>query len=181
MTRLRMHAGSCPIVPRRLRHGNNTAALIKRCHSIVASPITESFAGTEGSSMSQAGRQYEFSAEDNTTIGRLALKMRSVGSWFLLYGLLLVIFFVVKAVPWKGAAVVSPLELVTGLLLLFLGYQTRRGAHAFQSIVSTEGRDVGHLMEALRDLSRFYTTIDRVILVALVLAIFAGIFVSVAH
>lgn len=134
----------------------------------------------KGFIMSHPGSQYEFSSEDNAAIRRLAVNMRRVGSWLELYGALLILAFVVRLIPWKREAVVTPLELLTGLLLLFLGNRTRRGARSFRSIVTTEGHDVSHLMDALRDLTHFYGLIDRVVLVVLFLAIVIGIFLSVA-
>ena len=132
--------------------------------------------------MNHPASQYEFSAEENAEIGRLAFKMRRVGACLELYGTILVISFLVRLIPWNAVAVVAPLDFLTGILIIFLGNRTRHGARAFRSIVTTEGRDVGYLMDALRDMMRIYNQIDRVILVILFVAILLGIgiFVSVA-
>jgi len=120
---------------------------------------------------------YEFSPEDNKAIDRLVLKMRRVGLWFELYGAILVFYFLMRFLPRSRSLAIAPLELITGLLFLFLGNWTRRGARAFREIVLTEGRDVDHLMEALRQLSYFYGLIDRAIFVVLILAILVGILI----
>jgi hypothetical protein len=124
--------------------------------------------------MSTPGPSYEFSPDENATFARLAMKMRSVGSWFELYGAILVGYFVLRALPGPRGRTIAALDLATGLLFILLGHLTRRGAHAFRQIATTEGSDVGHLRNALLDLTRFYTWIERVVLVVLFLALLVG-------
>lgn len=133
--------------------------------------------------MSQTGPQYEFSSEDNEAIGRLAHRMRSVGSWFEVYGAFLVLQFFVRWFYAEEPLAAAPVDLISGALLLFLGFRTRRSAHAFRGIVLTEGSDIAHLRKALSELASYYRLIDRVIFAVLLLAVLvgAGFFLSVAR
>lgn len=125
--------------------------------------------------MRDPAARYEFSGEDDAAIGRLALRMRSVGTWLELYGAFLIIKFGFQLFATRGLLLVLPWDLITGVLLIILGNRTRHSAHGFRNIVLTEGRDIGHLMNAIGDLARIYALIDRVVLVVLILAIVGGI------
>jgi hypothetical protein len=115
--------------------------------------------------------QYEFSTEDNALFTRLAKKMRKVGFWFLVYGVALIAGFCFQLVWRRGGFNIDVTGLVAGLVFLLLGGQTRRSSREFQQVADTEGRDVSHLMQAIRELSRFYGLIEVVISVVVILVI----------
>lgn len=121
--------------------------------------------------MAEGRMSYEFTGEDNAVFSRLATKMRGVGFWFEVYGVFLVLVFVYKLIPKGGHVDIAPLDLVTGLIVLFLGHWTRRGGWGFRRIAETQGNDVGLLMGALRELARFYGLIDRIIFVVVLVVI----------
>lgn len=121
--------------------------------------------------MPDATTQHEFSADDNATFDRLVLRMRGVGFWLELYGFLLIGWFVFRVIPRNGVMTIEPFNLVTGLVFLFLGHWTRRGGRAFKTITQTQGNDLTHLMNAIRELSKLYGLIDRLILLGVVLLI----------
>jgi hypothetical protein len=68
--------------------------------------------------------------------------------------------------------------LVNGLIYLLIGVWTRSAAGSFKMIVTTEGHDISHLMNALGALNRMYTLICSLILIGLLLFLVAlGVFV----
>jgi hypothetical protein len=107
--------------------------------------------------------QYEFTAEQNVTVGDLAAKMRFVGLFLILGGVLecLLVF----AGHFGG--------LIAGLVNILLGVWTRSAADSFQQIVTTQGRDITHLMQALGDLLRMYRLQYTLLVIALVLLVVA--------
>jgi hypothetical protein len=110
---------------------------------------------TQGESASQ----YEFTAGQNVTVSELAAKMRFVGLFLILGGILQCLM--VFAGHFGG--------LIAGLVEIFLGVWTRGAADSFQKIVDTQGRDITHLMHALGDLLRMYRLQYILLVIALVL------------
>jgi hypothetical protein len=107
----------------------------------------------------ESASQYEFTAGQNVTVGELAAKMRFVGLFLILGGILqcLMVF-----AGHFG-------ELISGLVSIFLGVWTRSAGDSFQKIVDTQGRDITHLMGALGDLLRMYRLQYLLLVIALVL------------
>lgn len=123
--------------------------------------------------MSTKPSQHEFSHDDNAVLSRLALKMRGVGFWFEVYGIVMLLSFAFKLWPKNGNTEIAPMDLLTGIVFLMLGHWTRRGGLGFRQVVDSEGDDMSHLMKAIRELSRFYTLIDRLILFAVTILLVA--------
>lgn len=121
--------------------------------------------------MPSESQQHEFSQDDNAEFSRLALKMRGVGFWFEVYGIIMVSLFAFKLWPKAGNIEIAPVDLLTGLVFLVIGHWTRRGGLGFHQVANSEGNDLTHLMKAVRELARVYGLIDRLILVAVVLAL----------
>lgn len=130
--------------------------------------------------MSADPPQFEFSAGDNAEFLRLATKMRGVGFWFVVYGIAMILVFAFQLIPRNGRIDVEPLNLVTGLVFLFLGNRTRHAARSFHRIAETSGSDVTHLMQAVRALSRFYGLIDKLIFIVVILVIL-GVVLACAY
>ena len=123
---------------------------------------------------------YEFSTDDNAEFLRLATKMRGVGFWFVVYGIAMIFVFAFRLIPRNGDLNVDPMNLVTGLVFLFLGNRTRHAGRSFRRIAETQGGDITHLMQAVRALSRFYGLIDKLIFIVVILVI-AGIALACAY
>jgi hypothetical protein len=107
--------------------------------------------------------QYEFTNDQNQVIGNLAKKMRLVG-------IMLEVFGVVGAIC--GVALINRggiATLIQGVIYVFLGYWVARAAEAFQRIVQTQGQDISHLMEALRQLGKYFGLQYTLIMIGLVL------------
>jgi hypothetical protein len=145
--------------------------------------------------MATATRQYEFSAQQNALFDSLAHKMRWVGGFLTVVGVLNLVAaaLLVAAVyrhefpaEWLGR--LTPDEQarlealppngrlwgfalntgVSGLLYLMIGVWTRSAASSFQRIVTTEGRDISHLMNALGALHQMYSLFFALLVLALV-------------
>ena len=110
---------------------------------------------------------YEFSQTENGVILDLVDKMRFVGAFLIIVGLLAC----VTVVQGHYAGLVS------GLINIVIGVYTRRAAERFAKIVKTEGNDIRHLMDALGELLKIYGLQMILILIAIVLMIVAVAFV----
>jgi hypothetical protein len=149
--------------------------------------------------------QYEFSNEQNTLIGSLASKMRVVGLFFVVLGVLnvLVALLVVLAIyrdripkgwvdrlPAEVKTQALPAELdklppsnhlwgiainagLIGLFYILMGGWTRAAGVSFQQIVTTTGRDISHLMNALSSLEKMYALVYTLLIITLLVGLIA--------
>ncbi len=143
--------------------------------------------------------QYEFTPEQNVLIGGLAHKMRWVGLFFVVVGVvnLLMAILLVAAIyrnqlpsEWTQHVQQLPPDVqdklkelppqdrlwsmvigsgLSGIIYLLLGVWTRTAAKDFQLIVDTRGRDISLLMNALGAMHSMYTLIYTLLLVTLFL------------
>jgi hypothetical protein len=114
--------------------------------------------------------QYEFTPGQNVVIGDLARKMSLVGMVLIVIGVLSILGALGRLIGgyFEGG-------FLGGLLFILIGVWTRGAADDFRMIVSTEGRDVTHLMRALENLRKMYDLIYIVIVVMIALALATGI------
>ena len=99
-----------------------------------------------------ADQQFEFTAAQNETIQVLSHRMRWVGGFQIISGIgVIVAGIVVFARGDEGYAL-----LLTGVLLLVIGFYTISASKSFSDIVQTVGADITHLMEAVRTLKSLY-------------------------
>lgn len=99
-----------------------------------------------------SGTGYEFTQDQNTTMDRLAGRMRWVGR-------LLMFVAVLSAAEsglllWKGSG--GALGLEVGAVLLLIGLWSTRAGGEFARITRTQGADISHLMQGLRELRKLY-------------------------
>jgi hypothetical protein len=119
---------------------------------------------------------YEFTPEQNTLIGQLAAAMHWVSAPLLFVGFLYAaagVLAVVQAFSRPHAAFTALYTALAAAFFLVLGNWTKKSAMAFQDIVTTTGRDVRHLMEALDNLRKTYTLLSLLVKLYLVLLLFA--------
>jgi uncharacterized membrane protein YphA (DoxX/SURF4 family) len=140
---------------------------------------------------------YEFTGEQNDLIGRLSRKMSLVGTVSVVFGvlylisavLLLVFIFqdrvpadVVQRIPEDVRSQVPGNTYLWGvvvqaglaaLIFLLIGSWTRSAAAAFGEIVTTTGRDIGHLMAALSSLHKMYSLMYTLVIVTVVASLVA--------
>jgi len=144
----------------------------------VPTTITE-----EGIIMDQAG--YEFTAEQNETIRKLAGRMKFVGVYSIVVGILVVLFSILALVGALYLMTQLPSEagpglkvqLIVGVLMYFAvaaiqlltGIWTSAAATQFKLIVTTVGQDIGHLMTALGSLRKLYSLQVTLLIVGLIL------------
>jgi len=115
-----------------------------------------------------ADAAYEFSAQENETIQVLATRMKFVGIFNIVIGVL------------YGASglvflLVQPLALllylpVVGMLVL-VGLWTNSASSSFKMIVQTEGQDIMHLMSALGQMRKLYNLQFWLLVVGLALVV----------
>jgi hypothetical protein len=120
------------------------------------------------------GRGYEFSQGENALLGDLARQMRGVALALLLLSLAALVF---GAASWHrgGPAAALPL-LAAALLNLPICRYSFRAAAEFRLIVTTAGKDIRHLMEALDSLRKMYAFVNYLLLAGGLLLFGAGIY-----
>jgi hypothetical protein len=99
--------------------------------------------------------QYEFTADQNVVIGKLASRMRLAGIIQIVFGALQLVGNCGMSTgegSLKFSSTASPIYLA----LIVVGALMIAASISFRRIVDTEGRDISHLMEAL---GRFSTSI----------------------
>jgi hypothetical protein len=99
-----------------------------------------------------ADQEFEFTAAQNETIQVLSHRMRWVGGFQIVSGIGVIIAGIVAfTIGHEGYAL-----LLTGVLLLVIGFYTISASKSFSDIVQTAGADITHLMEAIRTLKSLY-------------------------
>lgn len=93
---------------------------------------------------------FEFTAEQNAALQRLADRMRFVGAGLVILGTL-----VAAAAALAGAPVSIP-GIAAALVLGASGYWTVDASRELRGAALTEGDDVGHVLAALRRIGRLY-------------------------
>jgi hypothetical protein len=132
--------------------------------------------------------QYEFTSRQNAVIGPLARDMRWIAVPLqvvgVLYGIALILA-VVKAVQEPHLFGEAALIALAMLFYLTLGAWTSRAARSFERIVTTQGQDISHLMDALDNLRKLYALLSLFVkiyvvfaLVAVVLGVIAALFMA---
>ena len=98
--------------------------------------------------------EFEFDANQNDLLADLSGKMRFVGLLLLFVGFLngvagLILLFSDLQDGLSSIAV--------GVILVLVGFWTRRAATSFTQIVETEGHDISNLVIALGELRKLYS------------------------
>ncbi|GIW91502.1 MAG: hypothetical protein KatS3mg109_2023 [Pirellulaceae bacterium] len=119
---------------------------------------------------------YEFSESENTLIRDLARKMRFVGIFLTIAGVLYLLasggaFLQALRGRDSSDSVQGVFSLLGAVLYLALGVWTHKSGRSFQQIVESQGEDIRHLMDALANLRRIYSLYYIVILVVLLLLV----------
>ena len=111
---------------------------------------------------------YEFTADQNDAIRRLAQRMGVVGKILLVLAALVALATVFGEGP-RG-------DLISAVLMGLVGMWTIRAARWFMEVVETEGEDISHLMAALGELFKLYNLQFWVLIVSLGLLVLGVIF-----
>lgn len=111
---------------------------------------------------------YEFSAQENETIQVLASRMKFVGIFNIVIGVL-------YGVAGLVFLLVQPLALLLYLpvvaMLVLVGLWTNSASSSFKMIVQTEGQDIMHLMNALTQMRKLYNLQFWLLVVGLALVV----------
>jgi hypothetical protein len=112
-----------------------------------------------------ADQEFEFTTAQNQIIQVLANRMKWVGGFQVVSGIVLGIAAITAfARGQEGAAL-----LFTAVLLLVIGFYTYNASRGFSKIVGTVGADITHLMEAVTSLKSLYNVQFWLIIVYLVI------------
>ncbi len=116
--------------------------------------------------------KFEFNREQNRLIADLATKMRGVGVFLMASGILcLVACGIGLATGRSGIVAVS---LLAGIFFSATGFWTTRAGRSFKGVVDTEGNDIALVMHALRELDRFFT-LNQWLVIAYLLVILTAV------
>ena len=111
---------------------------------------------------------YEFSAQENETMQVLASRMKFVGIFNIVIGVL-------YGVAGLVFLLVQPLALLLYLpvvaMLVLVGLWTNSASSSFKMIVQTEGQDIMHLMNALTQMRKLYNLQFWLLVVGLALVV----------
>ena len=141
---------------------------------------TASLTELDSSSPSRGDDGYEFSASQNLSFNKLIHRMRQTSYCLLGIGIALIVpgilFFASGALEHVrgGAWAIVPglsMSFFPGLLLLIDGFSKLWGARQLSFVVTTEGRDIEHVMTAVNLFRKTHTVMAWVSAVALVWAI----------
>ena len=128
---------------------------------------------------------YEFTEEQNKTVGSLAYLMRGVGFFYALFGLIgialygyllvdMVLVFkneLSQLVSWELIRLQSVQNFLTAIILFFLGLVLFSASNHFKHVVTTKGDDIGHLMTALSRLRSAFRALYILIVVLLAVVV----------
>lgn len=118
-------------------------------------------------SESAKGREFEFGAAENQVFAGLAGSMRFVSAGSV--GLSVLLLLSALALAWVGGVRALPFALgqaVAAAVMIITGVWLRGAARSMESIVTTEGGDVSHLMTAMRGLARMFSLQRQVFMAA---------------
>lgn len=124
---------------------------------------------------SKTSARYEFGAAENERFQALAGVMHFAGIASVVLALVGGIF----AFPASGSSAWRYALWVFQLVLpVFAGLWTLRAGNAFKAIAVTEGSDIRHLMDAVRELTKLFTLHAIVIVTGMALFVLAMVLVS---
>ena len=92
-------------------------------------------------------QQYEFSEEENILVGSLAKKMKFVGIFGIIFGVLEILQGIFS----------DKTAIVQGLISIIIGIWTTKASESFQKIVDTQGNDISYLLGALDQLKKLFS------------------------
>ena len=132
----------------------------------------------------QSTPQTEFNDEQNRLITSLAVKMRSVGMFVVVLGLVLAVQAVMAGLKVASGEVSSPdhvgrwlkwlptvILAVCAAIFLAIGFWSRSSGASFLKIVTTQNRDVWHLGNALSSQYNMFSLLNTLVVIALIVLI----------
>jgi hypothetical protein len=117
------------------------------------------------------GGGYEFTEEQNRVIGGLASSMGWVSAIMVIIGLVQLVVGIVQLS--KGGLV----ALLSAVVYLVVGWLTHKASKEFREITTSQGNDLGHLMDALGALRQLYR-IQVIVIIVAVAVVFLAIVIG---
>ena len=117
---------------------------------------------------------YEFNSTQEKLVQALANKMRFVSFFLIAIGILRFITGIVALI--RGAPLIN--AIISGIIMLLIGFWTYTAASSFNRIVKTQGNDIENLMNALKELRKLYTLqfwLFIIVLIAIIIVNIASI------
>ena len=118
------------------------------------------------------GGGYEFTEEQNRVIGSLASSMGWMSAILVIVGILQLAAGIVQ-VARGGVA------LIIQAAVVLVGWLTHQASKEFREITTSEGNDLGHLMDALEALRKLYR-IQVILILAAVVLVFLAVVIGMA-
>lgn len=118
--------------------------------------------------------QFEFDSQQNQVIGDLAAAMRWVAAPLIFLGVLyafaavLAVFHVFRQPASLFSVIVIAL---VSFLLWSLGQWITQAAESFQQVVTTGGRDISNMMDALANLRKLFTVLSTFVKIYVVIVV----------
>lgn len=103
--------------------------------------------------MTQQASAFEFSDVQNDVISRLSGRMKFVGIFYIVVGAMMGLGTVAMLFVMPPVAVIYGLVTAAEILI---GLWTNNAASSFRMITSTQGNDIGYLMNAIESLRKLY-------------------------
>jgi hypothetical protein len=132
----------------------------------------------------QSTPQTEFNDEQNRLIGSLAVKMRSVGIFVFILGLVLVAQVILMGMKISQGHLTAPSGVaewlkwlpaaslaVSALIFMAVGAWSRSAGASFLKIVTTQNRDIWHLGNALSGLYSMFSLLNTLVVIGLIVMI----------
>jgi hypothetical protein len=136
------------------------------------------------SSTMQTTPQTEFNDEQNRLISSLGVKMRSVGMFILILGLVIGVQVILMSMKiyqghlqekpgiaewlkWLPAAALA----ICALIFMAAGAWTRAAGASFLKIVTSQNRDMWHLGNAISSLYSMFSLINTLVVIGLIVMI----------
>jgi len=110
-------------------------------------------------------QQYEFDQSQNELIADLAQKMRFVGYFLVVIGIIGIISGIIALF---NSPSVSANYFINGIVNTIFGVWLNKAASSFKEIVDTEGNDIINLMGALGELRKLFGLIYWLLIIALI-------------
>lgn len=131
--------------------------------------------------------QYEFDDHQSAIMADLASGVRLVGLLLFMFGALYAVGLIVTLVKvgWDSRFAGAGLFIAaSALIYLSLGWWLQKSSTAFDTVATTQGRDIENLMVALNELRKPFALIRTLILVYAVIVLvglIAMLFAAFAH
>ena len=119
-----------------------------------------------------SAESFEFNSEQNRLIADLAAKMRGIGVFLIASGALCIVACGIGLATGRSGIVA--VSLLAGIFFSATGLWTTRAGRSFKGVIDIEGNDIALVTNALRELDRFFT-LNQWLVIAIVLVLLTAV------